>query len=73
MSITHTGFHAKEGWWFRRDDDGAVAISTPTETVTVDANTWASIVASVSAAGETFAFQAARRLHEGDIFAGWPS
>lgn len=56
------GFHAFGGWYFRRDTDGHVTIEV-TETaqadaplaraLTVDPATWASIVASVSAEGES--------------------
>lgn len=48
-----TGFHAREGYWFRRSDDGDVIITTPGGQVALDAGTWASVVCSVSATGET--------------------
>lgn len=54
------GFHAKDMWFFRREDDGSVRITAPDsmgpgahQVVTLDASTWASVVASVSAQGET--------------------
>jgi hypothetical protein len=51
------GHHARDGWFFRRDADGAVVVtaaSWPGEPkVILDPHTWASVVASVSAAGET--------------------
>ena len=51
------GFHARDGWYFHREPDGSVTIyaSTPSAAtrVTLDANTWASVVASVSVTGET--------------------
>ena len=54
-------FHAHYGWFFERLDDGSVHIvkheSGNTETRIIaeavfNANTWASIIASVSAGGE---------------------
>lgn len=57
MAITHAGFHAKDGWYFERQDDGSVKISAAvarsTETITLGPSTWASIIASLSAEGET--------------------
>jgi hypothetical protein len=60
MGIESPGFHSREGWFFRREDaDGSVRLTAPDsagpgahQTVVLDANTWASAVASVSAAGE---------------------
>lgn len=70
-------FHAKDGWLFRRADEfGGVEIEkrtndraqNPEMYVAFDADTWASIVASVSALGETSAtFQAAKALHSNEI------
>jgi len=67
------GFHASQGWWFRREDDGSVRILAPDsmgagahQALTLDAGTWASAVASVSVAGgsgETH--RAALTLHDG--------
>lgn len=54
-------FHAKDGWFFNRREDGSVEIRHNPSTqpnvnesalVTFDANSWASIVSSVSAKGE---------------------
>ncbi len=54
-------FHAQDGWFFERLEDGSVAIhhnpdNVPNQSkspvVTVSPNVWASIVASVSARGE---------------------
>lgn len=60
VSVDSPGFHARDGWCFRREDDGSVRILAPDsigpgahQMVTLDASTWASVVASVSAAGET--------------------
>lgn len=59
MSIESPGFHAREGWFFRREPDGSVRLQAPDsagpgahQTVVLDANTWASAVASVCLAGE---------------------
>ena len=73
MSEVSKGFHACDGWYFRREDDGSVHISAPdslgagaSQVVTLDANTWASVVASVSRNGETAdSFAAAVRFHDG--------
>lgn len=74
MTKAQEGFHAKGGWFFRREDDGAVHITAPDsmgpgarQVVTLDANTWASVVASVSAAGETGdSWRQALAFHGGD-------
>lgn len=66
------GFHAHDGWYFRRNDDGSVTIEvaesgsndTLYQALTVDPDTWASVIASVSGCGEDAAtWQAARNLH----------
>lgn len=70
-------FHWKDNWFFERRDDGSVRIyhedrlpgrsTDPVEydvCLDIDADSWASIVASVSAQGDTAeAFQEARNLH----------
>ena len=67
--LHHTdGFHARDGWYFQRQTDGSVKISAAvqrcTEQLVIDPDTWASIVASVSAQGETSVrFQRAREFH----------
>lgn len=60
MTVDSPGFHAREGWYFRREDDGSVRILAPDslgagahQLVALDASTWASVVASVCARGET--------------------
>jgi hypothetical protein len=73
MTVDNNGFHAREGWYFRREGDGSVRILGPDslgpgahQVVTLDADTWASAVASVSSPGETSdTFQVARRFHDG--------
>jgi hypothetical protein len=63
------GFHARDGWYFRRTDGGGVLITavtseTRSDVVLLDAATWASAVASVSARGENAeTFAEASRLH----------
>ena len=65
----HEGFHARDGWYFKRTEAGGVRITVVTsptrfETVDLDADTWASAVASVSARGENAeTFAAAGQLH----------
>lgn len=59
MTVDSPGFHAHSGWYFRREPDGSVRILAPDsqathQVVTLDASTWASVVASVCASGETF-------------------
>lgn len=65
-------FHARDGWYFERVDDvrpGLVAITHPGGEISFDADTWASIVASVSAVGENAeSFKAAETLHAGLAF-----
>jgi len=56
VSVSHPGFHAHSGWYFQRSPDGSVTVTDTGHAETslrVDASTWASIVASVSATGET--------------------
>ncbi|WAZ20154.1 hypothetical protein STRCI_001253 [Streptomyces cinnabarinus] len=72
MTVDNKGFHARDNWFFRREDDGSVRILAPDsigpgahQAVTLDADTWASVVASVSGGGETSeSFQAARSFHD---------
>lgn len=67
------GFHARDGWYFRRQADGAVRILAPDslgpgahQLVDLDANTWASVVASVSAVGESIeTWREALAFHKG--------
>jgi hypothetical protein len=77
-----TCFHLRDGWYFRREENGAVRImhrETPTShylstDLTIPAEGWASIVCSVSIDGETgerwqaaLEFHGAERaLHEGE-------
>ena len=64
-------FHSHDGWYFKRDDSDVVILhgvsfETAKEIVRFDGNTWASIVASVSAIGETTkTFCVAHELHLG--------
>jgi hypothetical protein len=70
------GFHWNEGMYFKRTADGAVEITQTqgggqSEEVewqrTIPPSEWASIVASVSAAGETGeTYRAALAFHKGD-------
>lgn len=69
MSEVNEGFHSRDGWYFRREDDGSVRIMGPDsmgpgahQVVTLDADTWA----SVGQRGETAdTFAKARRFHDG--------
>lgn len=73
MTEISDGFHAKDGWYFRRENDGSVHIKAPdsmgpgaSQVVTLDADTWASVAASVSERGETAdTFAKARNFHAG--------
>lgn len=72
MSVTHDGFHAKDGWYFQREEDGSVtikaAVSRCDESLTLPAAEWASVVAAVSAQSETSeTYYAALRAHEGEV------
>ncbi|MDO9333788.1 MAG: hypothetical protein Q7T57_04625 [Dehalococcoidales bacterium] len=65
-------FHWKDGWYFERLENGAVRIFhiPPGEKIAdtdieIDANSWASIVASVTHSGENAAtFGLAQNLHQ---------
>lgn len=59
-------FHAKDGWYFRRCEDGSVTIWAADDgaEVTLPPDTWESVVAAVSAEGGTsLTFAAAKALH----------
>lgn len=63
-------FHWKDNWYFERRDNGVVRIyhlgerGIADEDIEIDADSWASIMASVSAQGETAeSFQEARNFH----------
>lgn len=45
-------FHARDGWYFERQPDGGVRIIAPIGEIVLDAETWASVAASVTLAGE---------------------
>ena len=72
-----TGFHAGDGWFFKRLDDetpgptdwvarGRVEIRTNVSSIIFDKDTWASIVASVSKEGESGStLKRAEALHDG--------
>ena len=68
-----TGFHWRDGWYFKRQPDGSVRIvhrETPTSPslstdLVIPPAEWASIVCSVSALGET-----SDRWHEAQLFHG---
>ncbi len=66
---TRGAFHWKDGWYFKRLPDGSVNVMFYDRRyihpdLTIDADSWASIVASVSARGETAdSWQAIREFH----------
>lgn len=71
-------FHARGGWLFRREPFGSVTIEkrtndraqNPEMNVSFDADTWASIVATVSARGDNATTHAeALRFHNADVTA----
>lgn len=67
-TVTHKGFHANSGWYFERQEDGVVKISAAvdrsSETIILAPTEWASVIAAVSAQGETSeSYQAGLRLH----------
>ena len=67
MANPHKAFHARQGWYFRREPDGSVRIFVDSLDggIILDANTWASVVAHVCARGENFdTFTAAVAFHE---------
>jgi hypothetical protein len=74
------GFHAHDGWYFRRNTDDSVTIEVAESNhvdaplrvgASFDPDTWASIVASVSAhGGNSATFYAAQNLHMGEPVEG---
>lgn len=59
MTGKDEGFEAASGWSFHREDEGAVRIVAPDsmgpgahQAVTLDADTWAAVVASMSRHGK---------------------
>jgi len=65
-------FHWKDNWYFERRDDGTVRIyhlddhGIADEDIEIDADSWASIIASVSAGGDAADnFQIAQSFHMG--------
>jgi hypothetical protein len=73
VADAETGFHNRDGWFYKRLDNGVVRISHVlhppifgrlVEQFCIPENEWASIVCSVSEAGETSErWMAARRFH----------
>ncbi|MDO9333540.1 MAG: hypothetical protein Q7T57_03335, partial [Dehalococcoidales bacterium] len=65
-------FHWKDGWYFERLEDGVVRIfhiplgeKVADKDIEIDANSWASIVASVTHSGENATtFGLAHNLHQ---------
>jgi hypothetical protein len=65
-----SGFHARDGWYFKRGDGGTVTIRAGDDgpEIALEPHTWASIVASVAASGETSAaYRRALAFHQGDL------
>lgn len=60
-------FHVRDELYFERGRDGDAVITWPNgETMSLDASSWASVVAHVSAAGETGeTYRAALAFHDG--------
>jgi hypothetical protein len=73
MNDIQSGFHWRDGWYFKRLEDGSVRVSHVThppfegkleQQFVISENEWASIVCSVSAEGETSQrWQKAREFH----------
>ena len=65
------GFHSKNGLFFQRDEEGNVIVRKVTGgrvmfKETLDANSWASVICSVSSRGENADnFQIAKSFHMG--------
>ncbi len=59
------GFHVKNGLCFIRESDGSVRVTlTGVEVMTIDAYSWASVIASMSDGGEDAAsYEQARNFH----------
>jgi hypothetical protein len=69
MSELTSGFHWRDGWYFKRLEDGAVRVMFVAgeyvyTRLHIPPNEWASIVCSVSAGGETGErYEAALQFH----------
>ena len=62
--MSEAEFHWREGWYFKRLEDGSVRVRVKRLLVTIPPNEWGSIVASVSPRGDTATtYAAAMRLH----------
>lgn len=64
-----SGFHARDGWHFRRGEGGTVTVWAGEDgpEQVFEPAVWASIVASVSVGGETTAgYRHALAFHQGD-------
>lgn len=58
------GFHARDGWFFKRLEYGAVEISNDEGSIVLTENEWASVVCSVSGDGENGErWMQARKFH----------
>ena len=74
MSEAGDGYHAGDGWHFKRQGDGSVRVRAPdsagpgaSQTIGLSAPVWASAVASVCARGETAeTFAEALAAHQRD-------
>jgi len=73
--VANYGFHAKNGLFFQRDEDGNVVVRKVESDqlrgervmfkATLDPNTWASVMASVCARGEgATTFEEAGQFHQ---------
>jgi hypothetical protein len=63
-------YHARDGWHFKRGEGGTVTIYSGDgdQELMVEPSTWASIVAAVSAPGETGpTYRHALAFHLGDL------
>lgn len=67
-------FHAKNGWMFKRMDDGAVRLRTEHGAVTLTASEWSSVVLFVSALDQNgLTIQAVQALHQGNAHPDFPT
>lgn len=79
MPIGGRGFHVTDGWCFKREDDGAVVLSHEFDSVEegkgsttfrIDADAWASVIASVAnqeGNDPGVLFRVAEQFHAGNL------
>jgi hypothetical protein len=64
MTKDELGFHTHHGLYFKRQPDGGVLVTWNDDSLRLDPQTWASVIAAVSPKGDTAeTFSAAQHFH----------